>query len=89
MLALRSESPSELGLQHVPRCKGFDLAGRQVRPIWPKPTRRRPSRNSALAGHSLAFAGQALRSSGPGARPVWQYCIALCGIVLFCRIISR
>jgi hypothetical protein len=22
-------------------------------------------------------------------RPVWQYCITLCGIVLFCRIISR
>jgi hypothetical protein len=35
---------SELGLQHVPRFKAFDLAGGQVRPIRPKsPSALHPS----------------------------------------------
>jgi hypothetical protein len=61
---VQERESSELGLQHVPHCKAFDLAGRQVRPIRPKSTRFSPPAIRA----SAAFPAKS-RSRVAGCRP--------------------
>jgi ATP-dependent DNA ligase len=75
---VQERESSELGLQHVPSCKAFDLAGRQVPSIGPKSTRFSPS-----ALHpSAAFPAGREATSGPQ----WLHEIKLDGYRMAARI---